>query len=130
MYNSKSTTVSKNLFFVSCSLALLFLLALVWCLAELNKKPAESVLDKVAADPKTTFIAAIKEDATVDVFLRDGSLAESCGNVDSKAKVAGNCTIEGTVVNINALTIFTTESSPGCVNVYNGAGYFLYRRCT
>ncbi|MGH8564786.1 MAG: hypothetical protein ACREXW_12145 [Gammaproteobacteria bacterium] len=130
MYNSKSATVSKPLFFVSCSLALILLLALVWCLAKLNKKPAESVLDKVAADPATTFIAAINADATVKVFLRDGLLAEPCGSVDSKAKVEGNCNIKGELRHISNVTVFMTESSPGCTGVYNSSGYLLYWKCT
>lgn len=132
MYNSKSATVSKNLFFVACGLALIFLLALVWCLAELNEKPPQSVLDKVAADPETMFVSAIKEDATVGVFLPDGSPAKSCGNINGTngTTVEGNCDIKGRFVNLNTVTIFTTESSPGCTTVSTSAGYALFRKCS
>lgn len=129
MYNSNSATVSKNLFVVSCSLAVIFLLALVWCLVNLNERPAESVLDKVAADPETRFITVIKEDATVKVYGPDGSEAEKCGNVNG-TKVEGNCNIRGKLVNINTLTIFTTESSPTCTGMFISAGYWLDNICS
>lgn len=130
MNNSKSATVSKKFFLASCTLAVILLFALIWCLFQINKRPADlSLLEKAAAVPETRFIPVIKEDATVELFLPDGSPAEPCGDVD-RAKVDPKCNIKGRLVNISTLTIFTTESSPGCTGVYNSAGYLLYYRCS
>ena len=128
MYTTNTVTISRNMFHVACGLAVLIFIALLWCLLQLDSKPAgRSEYDDVSASPETVFLPVIKADGTVEYFNSDRSRAKACGKLEG-GQVEGDCKIGGDWISLNTITIVATKSGPGCINVYDGAGNLLFRK--
>lgn len=121
-------TISKNRFLIVCVLALILFIALVWCLLQFDSKAkGRSDYDEASTGPDVVFLPVIKADGTAEFFHPDGSKAQPCGKLNG-SKVEGECNLGGDWISFNTITIVGTKSSPGCINVYDGAGNLLFRK--